>query len=312
MSFAPFPIIPDLTAISVAYTNPELIADQVMPRVPVNAQAFEYMLFPAGEAFTVPDTRVGRTSAPTQVEFTGSKTPGSTVNYALDVPIPNDDLENAKTLGGKYKPKERSTALVTDLIALDREVRVANAVFNTNNYASGNKSTLSGTTQWSDFSNSDPTTAILNAFDGMVMRPNVGVIGQLVATKLKTHPKVIQAFYGNSASYGVVPLQFIAELLGLQKILVGQAFVNSAKPGQTVSLARAWGKHAAFLRIDPNADTGRGVTFGLTAQWGSRVAGEINDPDIGMNGGVRIRVGESVAELVTATDLGYFFQNAIA
>jgi hypothetical protein len=312
MSYAPFPIIPELTALAVAYKNPTLIADDVLPRVPVSTQAFEYMQFDKGETFTVPDTRVGRTAAPTQVEFSGTKTGGVTNDYALDAPIPNQDVENAKSLGGKYDPKKRATASTTDLILLDREVRVASAVFDANNYAAANKTTLAGVNQWSDTANSDPLRAILTAFDSMIMRPTLGVIGQLVATQLQLHPKLVAGYFGNNGQYGLVPLAYIAEQLGLQKLLVGRAFINSAKPGQAVSIARAWGKHASFLYIDPNADTNRGITYGLTAQWGPRVAGEIEDPDIGMRGGVRVRVGESVAEKIIATDCGYFFQNAIA
>jgi hypothetical protein len=36
------------------------------------------------------------------------------------------------------------------------------------------------------------------------------------------------------------------------------------------------------------------------------------EPKLGLRGGVRVRVGESVKELVIAKDLGYFFENAIA
>ena len=77
-------------------------------------------------------------------------------------------------------------------------------------------------------------------------------------------------------------------------------------------MTRLWGKHAAFLHRNMMADTDFGVTFGMTAQFGDRVAGVIEDSDIGMRGGVRVRSGESVKELVTANDLGYFFQNAVA
>lgn len=54
------------------------------------------------------------------------------------------------------------------------------------------------------------------------------------------------------------------------------------------------------------------MTFGFTAQSGSRVANSIADPDIGMRGGQRVRVGESVRELIVAGDCGYFFQNAVS
>ena len=43
-----------------------------------------------------------------------------------------------------------------------------------------------------------------------------------------------------------------------------------------------------------------------------RVLKAVEDPDIGLQGGHRIRVGERVKELVIAKDLGYFVQNAVA
>ena len=39
MSNAPFPIDPELTAIAIAYRNGRMIADEVLPRVPVGKQS---------------------------------------------------------------------------------------------------------------------------------------------------------------------------------------------------------------------------------------------------------------------------------
>jgi len=50
----------------------------------------------------------------------------------------------------------------------------------------------------------------------------------------------------------------------------------------------------------------------MTGQWGSRIAGNIADPDIGMRGGVKNRVGWSHKEIITAPDLGYLIANAVA
>ena len=44
----------------------------------------------------------------------------------------------------------------------------------------------------------------------------------------------------------------------------------------------------------------------------SAIASFQADPNIGLRGGQRVRVGESVKELVTAPDLGFFFENAVA
>lgn len=309
MANAPFPIQPALTAIAVRYRNAAMIADQVLPRVPVSAQEFKYFKHTLAEGFTLPDTLVGRRSKPNEVEFTATETPGMCNDYALDDPIPQADLDNAPA---NMDPRGRAVEGLADLIALDREKRVADLVFALNTYPTTNRTTLSGATQWSDPA-SDPINAILTANDALVMRANVLVVGQAVWTRLRQHPKVVQAVYGTAQTAGVVNRQQVAELLELQEILVGPGWLNTAKKGQTPTLARVWGKHAALIHRDGMADTrGNRTTFGFTAQWGDRVAGAIPDPNIGMRGGERIRVGESVAEVIAANDLGYFFQNAVA
>ena len=95
-------------------------------------------------------------------------------------------------------------------------------------------------------------------------------------------------------------------------MLVGQGWLNTAKPGQAVSLQRVWGKHAALLVRDRLANARSGGAFGMTAQWGSRIAGQEADSKIGMRGGQRVRAGESVKELITASDFGYFIEDAVA
>ncbi|MBN2321292.1 MAG: major capsid protein [Acidobacteria bacterium] len=306
---APFPITPVLTQIAIAYRNGRLIADSVLPRVPVAKQEFKYRKFALADGFTLPDTKVGRTSQPNKVEFGFEEVTESTRDYGLDDPIPQADIENAPE---NYDPLGRSTEQVTDLILLDREVRTANLVFNPANYATDNKETLSGTTQWSDFEESDPIGAILAALDACVMRPNIGIFGQTVWTKLRQHPKIVKAVLGNSGDSGVASRAAVAELLELEALFVGQAWLNSARKGQDATLARTWGKHASFIYRDSLATAESGVTFGLTAQWGDRVAGAVPDKDIGLRGGQVVRVGESVKEVICANDLGYFFQDAVA
>lgn len=305
---SPFPVQPYLTAIALAYRNESLIADAVMPRTPVNASDFKYMKYALADGFTLPDTKVGRKSKVNEVDFAATEVSASTEDYGLEDPIPQSDMDNAPP---NYDPLGRAIEGITDLIMLDREKRVADLVFGTGNYAAGNKTTLAGTAQWSD-AGSDPLTAILNAMDGMVMRPNVLVVGQSVYTKLRTHPNIVTAYYGTGASKGLVPGEALASLLELDEVLVGQSWLNSAKKGQTTTLGRVWGKHAALIRRDPLATTQNGrATFGVTAEFGSRVAGSRPDPDIGLRGGIRVRAGESVKELLLANDLGYLFTNAV-
>lgn len=309
MSKAPFPIQPALTAIAIAYRNPRLIADDVLPRVPVGSQEFKYLKHALAEGFTVPDTKVGRKSRPNQVEFSATEETASTADYGLDAPVPQADIDNAPP---NYDPLGKAAETTSNLVQLDREIRVSNLVFTAANYPSGNKATLSGTSQWSDKDDSTPLDAITDALDSVVMRPNIGILGRAVSTALRRHPQMVKAYHGNSGDSGMVPLGFLADLLELEAIFVGEARLNTARPGQAATLARVWGKHAAFIYRDSLASAQSGTTFGFTAQWGTRVGGSKEDPDIGLRGGQRVRVGESVKEVISAPDLGYFFENAVA
>lgn len=305
---APFPIQPELTAIAIAYRNQSLIADEVLPRVPVGKQDFKYLKHAMAEGFTLPDTKVGRRSKPNDVEFSATEITASTEDFGLDDPVPQGDIENAPP---NYDPLGRAVEGVMDLILLDREIRTANLVFNANTYGASNKATLAGAAQFSD-PTSDPIATVMNALDACIMRPSAMVIGRAAYSVLVRHPKIVKAVLGNAGDSGIARRQDIADLFELQKVLVGEGFVNTAKKGQAASMARVWGKHIALIYQNPTADVSRGTTFGLTAQFGSRIAGAKADSDIGLKGGQRVRVGESVKELVTANDLGYFLQNAVA
>lgn len=308
MAIRPFPINPTLTQIALAYKNPDvtLIADDVLPLTPT-AQEFKWLSYDLAQGYTLPDAKIGRKSYPTEVEFTATEVTDKVVDYMLADFIPNEDLE-ADNQG--VDPMGTATMYLRHLIQLAREVRVANTVFAAGNHT--NNTTLSGTSQWSDYTNSDPVSAILAALDTPVMRPNVGVFGQAVWTKLRTHPKVISAVFGSNQSGQLVTRQQFADLLELSAVYVGAGFVNTAKRGQTASMSRVWGKHAAFMYRDRAAGPQAGVTYGFTAQWGTGFAGNLPDEERGYNGGMNVRVGERVKEIVAAKDVSYYFANAVA
>lgn len=319
MAQAPFVIQPRLTAITLAYRNEKLISDDVLPRIPVESEVFKYSAYTKADAFTVPDTRVGRKSQVNEIDWSATETTNTTKDYGLEDAIPYYDVlaaQAAQKAQGvmPIDPQARSTELLTDLIALDREIRVSKLVFNPASYVAANVQTLSGTSQWSDFVNSDPIGAILSAMDTMLIRPNVMVIGRQGWTKLMTNPKLVKAYNGTTGDTGVVPKQFVANLFELDDIIVGEGWINTAKKGQTPNLQRAWGKNCALIYKSPLLASPTGtMSFGFTAQWGERIAGVIEqDPSIGLRGGTRVRVGESVQEVITASDVGYYFQNVVA
>jgi hypothetical protein len=318
MSTTAFPINPELTAVAIAYRNTEdsLIADSVLPRVPT-AMKFKYTKYDPAQGFTVPQTKVGRKSEPNMVDFGGTDVNDECVDYGLDDLIPNSEIQAWEAMpkpasGGPIDPKQLSTMFLTNLIQLDREVRVANIIFNASNYVAGQQQTLSGTSQWSDYANSNPLSALLTALDVPLVRPNKMVIGRAAWTGLRQHPKVVQAIYKSQQGAGTISREQLAELLEIEEIIIGSAMVNTARKGQTATYNRTWGKHCALIYSNTQAAMNGQPTYGFTAQFGTKIAGSIPEQKAGLRGGERVRAGESVKEVICAPEAGYFFQNIVA
>lgn len=309
MTAGAFPRDRQLTAIAIGYRNPDAtyIADAVFPRVPVGKTTFEYTEYPIAEAYTIPSTRVGERAQVNRVELSGVRKPASTEDFGIEVPLTRNDIDEAPE---GVDPRARATEHATNIVLLDREVRAAAIAFNAANYGTANKKTLSGNGQWSNTA-SDPLKEMLTALDSCIMRPNVLVLGQAVWSALSVHPKLVSAAHGNEGQYGRCTREKLAELLEITEVVVGSAWFNTVKPGKQPALSRAWGKHALLCYRDRTVGTSGGITFGITAQYGDRVAGS-REIDIGLRGGVAVRSGESVRELIVAPDAAYFFENAAA
>lgn len=314
----PFIVDPALTAIAIKFSNPDvnLIADRVLPRKPVGGEKFTWLKFPVEDSFTVPNTLVGRKGRPNQIEVGASEETASVMDYGLDDLVPNSDVDAARQQReagfSTYDPEARATEVLTDLVLLDREIRVAAKVFDLNAYPAANRVTLAGTSQFSDFVNSDPIGVINGALDAtFVMRPNKMVIGQSAWTKVRSHPHIVNAVKGGNLNKGNATREQVAELFELDEIIVGSSFVNTAKKGQAAVMNRVWGKHISLIYQNGVAGPDAGMTFGYTAQYGARVSGRILDPNIGLQGGAAIRVGERVKEIIAAPAVAYFIQNAV-
>lgn len=316
MSTTAFPLNPQLTAVAIGYKNRDLdlIADKVLPRIPT-AKIFKYTKYSQADAYTVPATRVGRKSEPTMVDFGGTMVQDECFDWGLDDLIPNDEMEAWVAMpkaAGAVSPEAKSVSLMSGLVQLDREIRVAGLVFNPATYPGANQQTLAGVTQWSDFTNSNPLDAMLAALDIPLFRPNFVFFGQAAWTKVRQHPKLLQGINNSAQTGGAITKQQLADLLEVREVVVGAGFVNNARKGQAPTMTRVWGKNAAMLYVGEDLANADMPSFGFTAQFGTKIAGSMPEPTKGLRGGQRVRSGESVKEVICANDAGYYFQNVVA
>ena len=311
----PFPQDPELTAIAIAYKNPDtaLIADQVLPRVPVNSTLFEYTEYnDPHKAFTVPFTKVSARGRVNRVDLSGQRKPNSTEDNAIEVPLSFYDV-NPHAAPGAPKANVRglATEVATSLVMLQRESEVSALVFDPAQYPTGNKEQVTGNDQWDDV-DSTPIALIEDGLSSMLVRGNLLIFGQRAWSFLRRHADILKAVHGNSGDKGMATRQAVAELFEVQEVLVGTGFINLARPGEAPEMVRVWGDHAAAIFRDRSANTVGGLTFGFTAEYGSRVAGSIPDVDIGMRGGEKVRVGESTKPLIIAPHAGYLWEDAVS
>lgn len=311
----PFTPSVQYTAIALAYSNRAMIADEVLPRMTVNERSFKWDKHEKAGLFQVPSTLVGRKGKPNEVEFKATEETSSVSDYGLEDAVPQEDIDAARSKPG-LDPLGKATEGVTDLIMLDREIRTANVVFSDATYPTGNKLELSGSTdKWNAYAeaNSDPVADILTAKEAALMPYNTCVMGESVWFALRRHPKLLEAYFPvNASGGGILSIQQFQELFEFERVLIGRAKKATSKPGQTLALGDVWGDSLAMLHQNPLAGLrGNRITFGATAEYGTRVAGADPDRNIGLRGGQRVRVGESVKELVTASDCGYLLYNVL-
>lgn len=309
MSGQPFPVDPYLTGIVLAHKNPEFVADRVLPfaTAPIDKQLFKWMSFDFSELITVDgDGRVGRKSIPNEAEFGMTEQAGMTSDYGEDAIIPNDDITQAPA---GFDPKAHAALGLQQHLDLLREKRVAGKVFDPTSFPSTNKTALSGSSMWSD-PLSDPAKAISDAADVMIERPNCMVIGRDGWSTLRRHPRLVASVKSSGTDKGALTLAEAQEAVDIPEIIIGDSWKNDQRRGQAPVRTRVWGNSALlFYRAPSIAPTGTTMTFGWTQSYLGRVAGEIPEPKIGLRGSVRVRVGQSLAELISAPEAGYLFSN---
>jgi len=308
MSNAPFVTDSVRTAIALAYKNRAFVADEVMPRAAVAAENFKWTSYNKEDRFTIPSTLVDRKGKLNQVEFGGTEDSAMTNDYGLEDVIPQKDIDNAAIAG--FDPLGNATELLSELIMLERESRVAGIVHNIATYASGMSETLAAGDKWSA-ATGKPLDQIMDALEVPFMRPNVMTLNSAGLLALRRNDQILQSYHGNTGTEGMVPVSYLRDLLELDAIIIGRARYNSANKGQTMTLTELWGNHCALTYRNISAMPNKGLTFGLTAEFGRRIARSKRDDDIGLRGATIQQVGESVKELVLANDTGYFISGVI-
>ena len=300
---------PMLTNVAIAYENDAYIADQIFPMFKVAKQSGKHFVYNQAR-FRVNDSLRG-TGSPSN-EVTLSLTVGSAYfadDHALSMSVADEDVDNAIT---PTDPFVDATEFLMDQHMVSREVELAAMLADT--AVLTQNTTLSGTSQWSDSTNSDPIANIETAKQtihaAIHKMPNTLILGKQVYDKLKHHPAVLERI--KYSQKGIITPDLLASLFEVERVLIGGAGKTTSAEGQTETTGYIWGKHAILAYIAPSVKP-KMLTLGMTYTWKVLKTERLRSSVEEDKKVTKVRVGDWYYDqkLVSAS-AGYLIKNAVA
>lgn len=315
------PVNPLLTNMSIAYMRAaRSLARTVFPVVPVASRKGVYMKFDKGDFFR-DEAKLRAPGDP--IEQTGySASTGSyeCKEYAIGHKMPD---EIRASYQGPMSADRAAVELLSQRV-LTRESRLfastymTTSVWGTDITGVAASPSTNEVLRW-DVNNADPIGDIRTGVSTLRtnlggLKPNVLVMGQAVWDVLIDHDDMLSRIASTQTQ--IVTEELVAQLFGLEKVVVlGDAY-NSAAQGATTTMANIVGKHAllAYVASSPSINT---PSAGYIASWsefdGVADAGAV---------GVSVRRDDSTRSdiyeassyfdlIVSATDAGYFFSSIV-
>jgi hypothetical protein len=297
---------PALSNVSIKYANDTFIADQIFPMVKVAKQTGKYYVYDKAN-MRIDKTARAAGSGANEIDF--GVAPSGTFaceDHALKGFVADEIQDQADAA---LNPLVDETEVVTEKLLLDRENNLA-AILSSGSVLTQN-TTLSGTSQWSDYSNSDPIgdirTARTTIHQNTFRKPNTIIMGKQVFDQLTEHPQIIERV--KYSQLGILTEELLARIFQVEKILVGEAGANTAAEGQTDSMSYVWGKNAVVAFIAPQVRL-KQVTLGYTFTYSQRIVKKWRDED---REGTYVRIGnDNYVQKVVAAAAGYLISAAVA
>ena len=306
-----------LTNMSVAVMSEEgFIADAVFPTIPVNKQSDLYRTYDRGSFQRDEMNKRAPGAESSTIGYSTSTTPYYADVYSLAVDIDEQTEENADE---EVDLDLEATMLLAQAARINRDRNWASTFFGASIWTG--EETLSGTDQFSDYTNSDPLLKLeekrVNMMELTGFAPNTVVMGPRVWQQLKNHPDLVDRLNrGQTSGPAQVLQQNLAELLEVDRIYVPKAIFNNAVEGATDDFDFLYGKNLLMMyvperpgRYTPSA----GYTFAWQGFSGASAAGtRVKRFEMPHTSSRRIEIESAYDQKVIAPELGSIIIDAVA
>lgn len=226
------------------YRQAPLVGDILFPRLPVLRQTDRYWVF-GRENQQIAEQTLRAFGAPAQeTRFSLTTDTYAANSRALKSTVADEDRMNY-TVGDLNMD---TVALLQDKILLDREIRIKTLATTAANFPAANTLALAGTSQWSDYANSDPVSDVEAAKLQISLTgsdANTLVISKDVYKVLRNHPKLIERFKYTTITGSLSNTQ-LATAFDVERVVVAGAVQHDG-----VNPGYVWTKTALLVYVSP-------------------------------------------------------------
>jgi len=302
-----------LTNISIAYMQSQdaFISSKVFPVVPVDKQSDKYYTFPKNDWF--------RDEAKKRADSTESAGGGYTLSsdsYFCDVWAFHKDVgsQTRANADQQINLERGAVQFVTQRLLIRQEIQWVTDFFTTSKWGTD----LTPSNLWSNYATSDPLEDVETAKETILsttgFMPNTMVMGYQVYRKLKNHPDIIDRIKYTTAE-NVTPA-LLARMFEIDNLYISKSIKATNNEGETAAYAFTHGKHALLCYVNPSPglmQPSAGYTFawtGVSGALGATVG--VDSFEMRKIKAVRYEAEMAFDNKVVASDLGYFFNGAVA
>ncbi len=300
-----------LTGVSQKIMQVGMIAEQIL--TPVTAVQYSGKIGKYGnEHLRIVSTISGGRKEHARVET--STRDGDTYHletHGLSDVVTKEDYANVEK---PFDAELDSTDLLSSQLMIGKEKSLADTLSDTTVITEN--VTLSGTSRWNDYTNSNPIEDINTAKENVRSKtgqyPNTLIIGATVLTVLKYHPAILDKLGFKNNRAGSLSIDELARALDVKRILVGEAVYNAAKKGQPDDIRDIWGK-VAILCLTAKTASKRQKTLGYRVTKSGQKPRQVFKNNISNPPGAKEIIVEDIYDQVlTDTNAAYLIKDAIA
>jgi hypothetical protein len=302
-----------LQNLSVMYANNELIADQISPTVFTGGKlSGTYFTYDKDGKLSYPDdTAADRTDL---AELNESR---STATFSLTGRGFKEFVDQLTIQNQDAVLDELMDATENVLYALKfKKEQRAVTLFETTGSYGATATISSGTTRWNNattggiYTDGNPIGDVATGIDSLWLGNSpvkkIGVTSLAVYNVLRRHNQIVDAIkYGGSVdSPGIATKRAIAQILGLDDLVIGAARYNTAQEGQTSSYSRLWGNGFNIIAV-ADSPSRRSASFSYTFQDAPTQSDQMWMLEKGMKGGYMCRSSQCDQTKIVASLAGY-------